>query len=483
MIGVSEPWPGRWVLVLALLYAAAAAAGIVLPFLDGDVWWHLRTAEWIVEHKTVPWFDPFSIRGQGQPWVAYSWLFELLLLGLFRTFGLIGIVLYGVLGAVGVTLALQILLSRYRLGVPRTLVLTAIGVAVMAPLFQPRSFLLSIVLFIVELHVLLHVRETGRTRPLVFLPLLFVLWANLHIQFVYGLFVLGVAAVEPLVQRALPEAWTDSRPRVEARFVWLTFLACVAAIFVTPYHVGIYRPLLDHITQVGTFDLIMELQAPNFRFPTDWMMLALTLGAVFVLGRQRTLAVFPTLVLAAGVMVSFRAARDAWFVTVVALAIIAGAQRSDGTARYRLSATRIAMAVVLTTLVVAAVVLTKEISPRGLEAGVRKKFPVAAAAVIEERRYGGPIYNDYKWGGYLIWRLPTLPVSMDGRANVYGPETIRRSALTWSGVRGWESDPDLARAGVVIAAPHFALAQLLRGDRRFDLAYEDDVATVFVARR
>ena len=30
------------------------------------------------------------------------------------------------------------------------------------------------------------------------------------------------------------------------------------------------------------------------------------------------------------------------------------------------------------------------------------------------------------------------------RANVYGPERIRRSVDTWYGYRGWESDPELA---------------------------------------
>src|SRR5262245_1106945 len=56
---------------------------------DPDIWWHLRVGKWICEHGATPFTDPFSQIGQGEPWVAYSWLFELLMYGLHQVFGLI----------------------------------------------------------------------------------------------------------------------------------------------------------------------------------------------------------------------------------------------------------------------------------------------------------------------------------------------------------------------------------------------------------
>jgi hypothetical protein len=53
---------------------------------------------------------------------------------------------------------------------------------------------------------------------------------------------------------------------------------------------------------------------------------------------------------------------------------------------------------------------------------------------------------------------------------------------TWNGGPDWSSDPDLKSAGIVIAPVKTALAQLLRMDPRFSLAYQDKVAAVFVAR-
>jgi hypothetical protein len=100
---------------------------------------------------------------------------------------------------------------------------------------------------------------------------------------------------------------------------------------------------------------------------------------------------------------------------------------------------------------------------------------------VKGKGLSGPVYDDYSWGGYLIWN-PGLPVVIDGRQNVYGDERINRNIATWSGVPHWASDPDLKTAGVVIGPVNAPLTQLLRLSPAFDLAYEDHVAAVFVPR-
>jgi hypothetical protein len=32
----------------------------------------------------------------------------------------------------------------------------------------------------------------------------------------------------------------------------------------------------------------------------------------------------------------------------------------------------------------------------------------------------GPIFNDFDWGGFLIYALPEFKVTIDGRINVHG---------------------------------------------------------------
>ena len=70
---------------------------------------------------------------------------------------------------------------------------------------------------------------------------------------------------------------------------------------------------------------------------------------------------------------------------------------------------------------------------------------------------------------------------MDGRMNVHGDQRIERSVNTWSGLRGWESDPELMKARLIIGGVNHVLTNLLRTDSRFKLVYEGTTAAVFVA--
>src|ERR1700727_2420734 len=52
--------------------------------IDPDVWWHLKTGEYIAVHKSIPHVDIFSFTRAGQPWIAHEWLSDVLLYGIYR---------------------------------------------------------------------------------------------------------------------------------------------------------------------------------------------------------------------------------------------------------------------------------------------------------------------------------------------------------------------------------------------------------------
>jgi hypothetical protein len=123
----------------------------------------------------------------------------------------------------------------------------------------------------------------------------------------------------------------------------------------------------------------------------------------------------------------------------------------------------------------------REIDGPHLQQVVESRFPVNAVAFVKQNRFPGPLYNNFDWGGYLIWSLPELPVSMDGRTNVHGDPRTIRSLSTWAGNPGWDSDPELVNARLVIAEIRRPLTTNLRRDARFRLVYEDKTAAVFVS--
>jgi hypothetical protein len=473
----------RRLLLLIVLYVVPTIASIQ-PVVDPDIWWHLRTGQWIVEHGTVPTTDPFSVYGMGKPWVAYSWLFELLVYGLYQAFGLVGLVLYTAALSWMVAVALHLLVRTFEPRFTNEIALTALGLCGLLTLLNPRPWLFTILFFIVELNILMAARRSGKARRLVFLPLLFVLWANMHIQFIYGLFILGLAAVESVIDRFFRRLTVAGNVQTIPCSQWLLILAvCAVATLVTPYHLSLYRTIFEIIRQPGPFRYVSEFAALGFRSPVDWFVLAATFGAAFSLGWWRQTQPFPLLLLAVGAFFSFRASRDVWFVVVAAVAIIATRHATvGGVERFRLSRCRVLLVVGAVMAVLVVVGRLRHISEEHLQAVVAERYPVAAAAVIEERGYTGPLYNHFNWGGYLIWRLPHLPVAMDGRTNVHGDARMEQSLHTWTGKRGWRSDPDLTAARLILAGADWPLSSLLRLDSRFTLVYEDAIAVIFIAQ-
>src|SRR5215210_3990253 len=83
----------------ALLFATIYAMGVWFALRpthvqDPDLGWHIAAGDWVLRHGTVPLSDPFSIYGQGRSWIAYSWLFEVLLSVMHDALGLRAVIIY-----------------------------------------------------------------------------------------------------------------------------------------------------------------------------------------------------------------------------------------------------------------------------------------------------------------------------------------------------------------------------------------------------
>jgi len=461
--------PSQFVIRVALYCLPALAALRPKLVTDPDIWWHTRIGEWIVQHRTVPVTDPFSTFGAGKTWFAYSWSFDLLFYWLQHKFGLVGYVGYVAVMTLAIAVVLTHFIERFEPRFAWSSALVAVGLFALGRMYTPRSWLVTILFFLLLLEILVSYRE-GRRKALLLLPPLFFIWANIHIQFVYGLAVLGIACIESFA----PERFGG-----EGRRRWdlpVVTLFCVLATCVNPYGIWIYRTVAVYARQHP--DMIQEMQAIQFRVFADWIFLVTLLLAVFVLGWRRRVKLFPVLLLAFGIFVGFKSVRDVWVALFVALYILADSQPVRPS-----KPVRIPVPAVLTSIVViAALAGIRHLSQEQLQEAVAQHYPLEAINVVAANHYPGPLFNDYDWGGYLMWKLPELPVSIDGRMDLQGDEHFKDSWATWMAGPNWNTDPELKHANVVIANRSLPLTSVLREDPQFQIVHEDKLSIVFVRR-
>jgi hypothetical protein len=471
------------IIVLAILFAAPALMCVhAADASDYDLGWHLRTGEWILQHHAVPQTDPFSGTLAGKPWQAYSWLFEVLLTKLFQHLGLVGIVTYTAAMVMAVSAALYSMVKRLQGDFSLCVLLAFIAGFSLAHMYTPRPWMFTILFFVLELNILMQARRTGRVRELAWLPLIFCLWANIHIEYVDGLLVLGLALAESILSRW----WSAAETCVKPGWMGAALLGSVLATLVNPYGWRVYGVVFNYGARLAAsgsaLNRVSELQAIPFRDISDFLILALALLSAAALAWQRRFVLFETCLLIFATFASFRSQRDIWVIATVSAMILASRLVVVSRNPIRVPKFAPVAAVALAGLAIFAGFRVMQVSNALLETKVADTLPVNAVKAIQAKGYTGLVYDDYNWGGYLIWAL-RQPVTMDGRASFYGDERIDRSLKTWGGEKGWESDPDLKSAGIVIGPADAALTQLLRTDQNYQLVYEDKMAAVFTARK
>ena len=268
--------------------------------------------------------------------------------------------------------------------------------------------------------------------------------------------------------------------QLRSRNMWtVAMFVCIAATLLNPYFTGIYKVAYQLGTQPGLVNFITELGSLPFRSMSNYILLMIGISAVALLGYRRQSGLFSWALLLWAIVFSFRSQRDMWLLAIIGAVTIAECletKQNTEAKRTKYPLCSIGIGIVL---VIASTCWFTRASSEKLLAKTAATFPAGAVEFVKTRRLSGPLFNDFNWGGYLIWNLPELPVSIDGRTNVHGTPRILRSAATWQGRHDWNSDLELQQARLVIGPVDSPLCSLLRGDPHYHLAYEDSLTSVF----
>src|SRR5215813_3520999 len=230
-------------------------------FQDPGIGWHLVTGRWILETRSVPREDLFSFTALGRPWISYSWLFEaggaaLERLGGLPLFATACVLIYALLPVLVFRRALRLGAS-----LAPALLATILAYLVLASHALARPHILTYVFFAIMLERLSDVQE-GRlpVRSLWWLPLLALLWCNVHSGFPAGLTLTGIfAAVAGVRAFVLHDAGEARRARAFA----VTLALMVLATLVNPSGPRLHVEIVRHLGMSST-RYFSEFQSPDF---------------------------------------------------------------------------------------------------------------------------------------------------------------------------------------------------------------------------
>jgi hypothetical protein len=458
------PRPPSTALTFALLTALAGfALAAFAPALlnDSDTLWHIRAGQWMLAHHAVLRTDVFSYTMAGRPWHTQEWLAEVIM-ALAYDGGFAGIhLLFAVCTAL--TAGIVAWFVRARTAFVPGLLTVVLGLACATGSLLARPHLLAMPLLSLWTAALVAAREQTRA-PRWWLIVVMPLWANLHGSFAFGLALAGALAIEAV--------WT-SPAKSDTALRWGAFiLAATASALLTPFGVaGLLFPL--KLSAMQSLAHIGEWQAADLSQLSPFLIALLTVLAAGLTGKLR-LDMPRALILLALVWLALAHVRHQILLGVCAPLLLAPALATVAPAPEERSPPWIAM---LAALLIALCAFGRVILPVPQDDG--PATPVTALAHVPRFVRETPVLNDYRFGGFLIWR--GVKPFIDSRADLYGDLFLRDYAVLTT------PDRDALAASLTFYhvrwtifpanAPVAALMDAMPGWHRY---YQDKVAVVHV---
>ncbi|MBI3479900.1 MAG: hypothetical protein HY016_06035 [Nitrosomonadales bacterium] len=409
-----------------------------------DFWWHLNTGRWIWEHGTMPVDDPFlftsaspldaraSLILRGYP------LSQLLFLGSYAMAGAYALV---ALKSLLMTLFYWLLWHQLRRNGLHPITASSI-VGILPLLFfrfdelRPQVFSFIFTLLVLQLaESILADARRGQTLPryALLLPVIMLLWANLHRGFIIGIGILLVHLFAEWLARN-----RNHEPLSADTYRHFAILA-IASMLVALFNPVGYTATWASFTEVsGPFSHVIDEFLGTLRYfdfigmkHIGYLIIATSVVPVLaLLFKWRELRIAHLLLLiaflAAGIM-SFRFS----LMMVAVVMVISCAYFARDLNRWLTLAKGIPMVLlwcIATGFLANAALSRTSLSASPLETNA---IPSSAVDYLAQAKPAGELFNYFEYGGYLSWRLYPQKIFIDQRNLSW--DTYEEYSRCWRG--------------------------------------------------
>jgi len=464
-------------IVFVLLLALATR-----PPADSDMWWHLRSGAYMLEHGLIR-QDPFSFTRADTVWINHSWGTQFILYGLYQTLGNPGLALYTAFLAVG---GMAFVYAASEGNAYLRAFALVLGAATAAVFWSPRPQMISFCLSAAVVYILTLYQRRGIDR-LWFLPPLMLVWGNLHAGFSIGYILMAGTLVGELVGAVLNPAvgrW------IRVRRLALVSAISFAVLIVNPYGVQLYALPFQTVGIDVLRDYIQEWRPPDFQQLYILPFVVMIVGLIGALGASPLRLRWSDFFLISGTLyLALAAGRNIALFAVVATPLLTlhlnAALDQHGWVLPERNAVppiqgRLNALLLFLICLGAAAKMIFVLIPVQVQAAQATIAPVAAVEHLKTLDVAGNLFNSYNWGGYLIWAASERRVFVDGRTDLYGNEFLTEYIQTASAQDGWKATLDRYDIDIVLVEVNGSLAEALALTPSWRLEYQDTQAVIYV---
>jgi hypothetical protein len=484
----------EYILFAAIFWGIAANGPKILNF-DGDLPRHILMGRSILQTQHVFTTDIFSFRTVGYPSIPHEWLSQVLFARIYDWLGLDGIVLITALIIMLTWSIIYYEALRKSKSFFTAMIFTVLGVGASQIHVLPRPHIFTYILTAFWIALLERVNGQ-KPRAGWALPFVMLFWVNLHGMFVIGIMIWGMYLAGDFLDHP-SKAWFSSG---KAKALMLGGALSLAATLFSPSGFHIWAAIKSLASNAYITSRIPEYQSANFHMPETWPFIMILLFMIIGFARTREKISWIHLLLALSFTgLALYSSRMiplfAIVVTPIAAKAFAGWMQNEyyesrlfviekNIHKINLSSNGLLWVLVLIVAVTMLFNSGKAIDPEN-RGNVYDEyfFPVGATTWLQHHPQEGHMFNEFDWGGYLLFNLwPDQQIFMDGHTHIYGEELTREYERVVTLGTGWEEILAKYQVTWAIVRANAPLVKALSESGNWVIAYQDQTAIILTRK-
>lgn len=482
--------------LLLLFYIIFVDAGAHI-LKDADTGFHIMVGRFFLENGHVPTSDIYSFTVPGQQWVAFSWGTGVLFALMDKLMQLNGVVLL-CLSLIMLTLfVIYKLLMKWEIN----FFIIALSMFLLTSLtsvhWLARPHLFTIVLTCLTFYFLELANENKKYYYPI--PIIMMLWVNLHPGFISGFFLLILYFFGNLIESLITK--DDALKKLFKQrliAIGIVFVVSFLLTLVNPYGIESYYYIYDTLKSSWIVNITLEYLSPNFHGTYAVIVYeAVILAFIFLglRGKNRVLDMPKILVFLLWAHLSLFAQRNIAIFAVIAVPCFALVLqdfldsfnlehfkqmsdrflRAEKALKYHLWPIMLIVFVIFCSINNHSLVDKQVVNCHFSE----KYLPVKALKYLEKAPLKGNMFNLDNWGGYIIYAYPEIKVFMDGRLDMYQEDFIGEYQKVVQVTPEWDSVLDKYKVDWVLISNSTLLKNMLGHSKSWEPYYTDDLASIY----
>lgn len=210
---------------------------------EDDYFWHFATGRYIVENNQIPSADVFSFPTIGQQWIVTEWLWDVLNYLIIKYTGYAGVSIFTSILFFIMFFVYFRILRKFHVSYSIIFLFLILLLFGIFERLTPRPHIISYLFLVLLLAALINCKYFNRYKKtyLYLIPLMFMVWANMHMGCIIGIFIFGLFCATEVIIYFKPGKFSikEIHPFSKSELIRLgiIFFLSILAMFVNPHGV------------------------------------------------------------------------------------------------------------------------------------------------------------------------------------------------------------------------------------------------------